>query len=169
MSRLALVLLALGLLVLARPLPALAAVPGGPVVHVTLAESLQAKADATYGRAEVDRLAEALRREVERELERVGVMAGGRVELILTDARPSRPTLQELGARPGLSSRSFGLGGAAIEGEMISFDGKTVPVSFSWYANDINDSRRQAVWGDAEWAFERFARRLSRGQFYALR
>jgi hypothetical protein len=52
---------------------------------------------------------------------------------------------------------------------MITFDGKIMPVTFSWYATDITDARRQAVWGDAQWTFDRFAHRLSRGQLYALR
>lgn len=168
--QLALAALSLSLL-LAAALPAAQASPGpqGPIVSVSVSEALRVKAVETYGLPEVERLAEALRLDVERELRRTGVMAGGRVELVLSDAKPNRPTTQELAARPGLSFRSFSVGGAAIEGEMISFDGKTIPVSYSWYASDITDARRQAVWGDAEWAFERFARRLSRGQLYALR
>ena len=80
-----------------------------------------------------------------------------------------RQTLRELATRPGLSFRSFAIGGAAIEGRTVTFDGKTMPISYSWYASDITDSRRQSVWGDAEWMFQRFAHRLSRGELYALR
>ncbi|MDX5332079.1 MAG: hypothetical protein LPK04_12870 [Caulobacteraceae bacterium] len=138
-------------------------------VEVRLGPELKARAEETYGLDEIERLAETLRRDVERELDLTGVMAGGRVELVLTDAKPSRPTLRELAARPGLSFRSFAIGGAAIEGRTVTFDGKTMPISYSWYASDITDSRRQSVWGDAEWTFQRFAHRLSRGELYALR
>ncbi|MDO8411714.1 MAG: hypothetical protein Q7S93_16800 [Phenylobacterium sp.] len=140
-----------------------------PQVSVSIAPEFREKALETYGLTEIERLADGLRDEVARELARTGVMAGGRVELVLTDAKPNRPTPKELGDRPGLSFRSFSLGGAAIKGQMITFDGKVMPVTFSWYASDITDARRQAVWGDAHWTFDRFAHRLSRGQLYALR
>ncbi|MDP2212588.1 hypothetical protein [Phenylobacterium sp.] len=143
--------------------------PAGPTVSVTLSPALRAAAQKTYGLPEVEALAEHLRMSVEKDLERMGVMAGGRVELVLVDAKPSRPTREQMRSKPGLSFRSVSLGGAAIEGQMIAFDGATLPVSFQWYASDLADSRRQAVWGDAHWTFERFSHRLSRGQLYALR
>lgn len=141
----------------------------GPKVTVQLSPALLESAQKAYGLAEVEQQAERLRVLVARDLEQMGVMAGGQVELILVDLKPSRPTRQEMLSRPGLSFRSASLGGARIEGQMTTFDGAVTPVSFTWYASDIADSRRQAVWGDAQWAFERFSHRLSRGQLYALR
>lgn len=160
--------LAFGLTLGSAALPG-AAQADAAQVEVRLSPELKARAQEIYGLDEVERLAETLRRDVERELDLTGVMAGGRVELVLTDAKPSRPTLRELATRPGLSFRSFAIGGAAIEGRTVTFDGKTMPISYSWYASDITDSRRQSVWGDAEWMFQRFAHRLSRGELYALR
>lgn len=141
----------------------------GPQVTVRLSPALIESAQKAYGLAEIEQQAERLKELVTRDLEEVGVMAGGQVDLILMDLKPSRPTRQEMVSRPGLSFRSASLGGARIEGRMTTFDGAIIPVSFSWYASDLRDSRRQAVWGDAQWAFERFSHRLSRGQLYALR
>lgn len=140
-----------------------------PLVSVRLAPALIESAEKTYGLTEVKDQAERLKALVTADLEQMGVMAGGRVDLVLVDLKPSRPTRQEMISRPGLSFRSASLGGARIEGEMTTFDGEVMPVSFTWYASDLTDSRRQAVWGDAQWAFERFSHRLSRGQLYALR
>ena len=145
------------------------AAAAGPQVTVRLSPALRENAAETYGLAEVEAQAERLRTLVTEDLEQMGVMAGGRVDLVLLDLKPSRPTRQEMLARPGLSFRSAALGGARIEGKMTTFDGKVTPLSFSWFASDLADSRRQAVWGDAQWAFERFSHRLSRGQLYALR
>lgn len=147
--------------------PSLAA--PGPQVTVRLSPDLIESARKAYGLAEVEQQAERLRGLVAKDLEEMGVMAGGQVELVLMDLKPSRPTRQEMASRPGLSFRSASLGGARIEGQMTTFDGAVTPVSFSWYASDLRDSRRQSVWGDAQWAFERFSHRLSRGQLYALR
>ncbi|MGQ3016890.1 hypothetical protein [Phenylobacterium sp.] len=141
----------------------------GPEVSVRLGPALIESAEKAYGLAEVEHQAERLKATVTADLEQMGVMAGGRVDLVLVDLKPSRPTRQEMISRPGLSFRSASLGGARIEGEMTTFDGDVIPLSFTWYASDLTDSRRQSVWGDAQWAFERFSHRLSRGQLYALR
>lgn len=141
----------------------------GPQVTVRLSSALREDAAKTYGLAEVEAQAERLRTLVTEDLEQMGVMAGGRIDLVLVDLKPSRPTRQEMLSRPGLSFRSAALGGARIEGQMTTFDGRVTPLSFTWFASDLADSRRQSVWGDAQWAFERFSHRLSRGQLYALR
>lgn len=138
-------------------------------VSVTLSEALREKAVSTYGLAEIEALAEELEGDVARELSRTGVMIGGRVELVLEDAKPNRPTRKEMSDRPGLSFRSFSVGGARITGRTVSFDGKVTPIRYDWYATDITDARHGSVWADAERTFDSFARRLSRGQLYALR
>ncbi len=171
MRRICLALLS-GVLLLAAAAPAAAgrARPQpSAVVSVTLSDKMREKAVSTYGLAEIETLAEALEVEVARELSRTGVMIGGRVELVLEDARPNRPTRKEMSDRPGLSFRSFSVGGASITGRTVSFDGRVTPVRYDWYATDITDARHGAVWADAERTFDSFARRLSRGQLYALR
>ncbi|MFN3514416.1 MAG: hypothetical protein ACK41C_15315 [Phenylobacterium sp.] len=140
-----------------------------PTVSVVVGPDLQKKAEKTYGVREVERLAAELRREVEQELDRTGVLAGGRVELTLVDARPNRPTMKQLGDTPGLSYRSFGVGGAALEGRAVSIDGEVTPLRYNWYETDIRQAWYQSTWADAERAFDRFARRLSRGTVYAQR
>lgn len=138
-------------------------------VQVTVGPELARKAAKDYGVRDVDRLAAELQADVERQLQRTGVLAGGRVELVLTDARPNRPTFKQLGDRPGLSYQSFGVGGLAIEGKAISIEGDVTPIRYSWYETDIRDARYAGTWADAEHAIDRFAFQLGRGKVYARR
>lgn len=139
-------------------------------VEVSLSPELRKKAVKDYGLKEVDRLAAELRKDVERELQRTGTLAGGRLELTLVDVRPNRPTFKQLGDRPGLSPLSFGTGGMAIEGRAVSIDGEVTPVRYSWYESDIRNVHAAGAWSDAQHGFDRFAHRLGRGaQVYAAR
>lgn len=138
-------------------------------VQVTIGPDLAKKAAEDYGVRDVDRLAASLQADVERELRRTGLLAGGRVELVLIDAKPNRPTFKQLGDRPGLSYQSFGIGGLAVEGKAISIDGDVTPIRYSWYESDIHDSRIGGTWADAEHAIDRFAFQLGRGKVYARR
>ncbi len=146
--------------------PALAA---PPEVTVAIGPKLQKEAVEHLGVREVDRLADDLKRSVERELGRTGVLSGARIELVLTDAKPNRPTFKQMADKPGLSYASFGLGGASIEGKAISTDGTVTPLKYQWYESDIRWARERVTWGDADTAFGQFARRLARGETYASR
>lgn len=138
-------------------------------VEVTISPELQKKAAADLGVKDVDRLAAELREDVTRELERTGVLAGGRMELVLTDVRPNRPTFRQLGNQPSLSYESFGIGGATIDGRAISVTGEVTPIHFQWYESDIRDAWTKSTWSDANYAFDRFAYRYGRGATYAAR
>lgn len=138
-------------------------------VSVAIGPELQVKAQKTYGVKEVERLAGHLRKDVERELTRSGAYDGARVELVLVDAVPNRPTFKQLGDTPGLSYQSFGIGGARIEGRIVAADGTETPVAYRYYEPDIRYAWANWTWSDAEWTFNRFARRLGRGQALASR
>jgi hypothetical protein len=138
-------------------------------VTVVLGPELQAKAEKDYGLREVNELADRLRAKVERRLSRSAAYDGARVELVLTDAKPNRPTFKQLGDVTGLSFESFGIGGAAIEGHAIAPDGKVTPIGYRWYETDITQTLGNSTWHDAEWAFDRVATRLARGEVLAYR
>lgn len=139
------------------------------VVTVQLGSELQDKANKTLGMREVSRLADDLKSTVERELARAGALSDARVELTLTDAQPNRPTFKQMGDRPGLSFESFGVGGAAIEGRIVSPDGSAVPLTYKWYETDISQVWGYSPWWDAETTFSRFARKLAKGERLASR
>jgi hypothetical protein len=148
---------------------ATAAMAAPAAVTVAIGPELQAKAAKTYGVREVRALAADLRGDVERRLVRTGAYDDARVELTLVDVKPNRPTFKQLSDRPGLSMRSFGVGGASIQGRIVRADGTVQPVSYHWYETDIRQAYGQATWFDAHWTFNRFAHRLSKGEQLARR
>ncbi len=145
------------------------AVAAPACVSVTVAPELQKAFDKTYGQRESALLTADLTQSVERGLAKSRMFDGARIELTLTDVKPNRPTFKQLGDTPGLSLESFGLGGAAIEGKVIGADGSERPVKFGWYETDIRQAHAKWVWSDAEWAFDRLARKLARGEELAQR
>ena len=138
-------------------------------VTVTVGPELQKKAVEKYGVREIDRLADELRKDVERELTRTGAYDGARIELTLVDAVPNRPTFKQLSDKPGLSFESFGIGGARIEGQAIGPGGSVTPIKYSWYETDIRQSWSHSTWSDAQWTINRFASRLASGKAIASR
>lgn len=147
---------------LASALAAPAALAAPPTVSVAIGPDLQKKAEKTYGVRDVQRLADELRDDVEKALAKSGRHEDARIELVLTDAKPNRPTFKQLGDTPGLSMESFGVGGASIEGRVVAADGTATPVAYSWYETDIRQAYGDWIWSDATQSFNRFASRLAR-------
>jgi hypothetical protein len=148
---------------------ATAALAAPASVTVTIGPDLQAKAVKTLGVRDVNDLATRLQTTVARRLAKTGAYDGARIELVLADVQPNRPTFKELGDRPGLSYESFGIGGAKIEGRAIAADGAVTPISYRYYESDIRYSRHGGTWADAEGTFDRFAYSLGRGERLASR
>lgn len=123
---------------------------------------------AEYGQRDIEGLVNDLRLEVDSRLRASGHLAGdgetaGRIDLVLVNATPNRPTFTQMGARPGLSFDSISRGGATLEAIIHDAEGAEIDrVRYSWDSPDIRDSRYKAVWGDARTAIVRFARRLDR-------
>ena len=83
------------------------------LISVSLGPDLQDKA-RELGPREVQEQADRLADLVGRALAREGALDGARIDLVLTDVRPNRPTFQQLVDRPGLDGhRSRSVGGAA--------------------------------------------------------
>src|SRR5712675_995132 len=119
-------------------------------VSVTIGPELQAKAAAFLGVRDMNYLAADLKKAVERRLTKTGAFNGARIELVLVDAQPNRPTFKQMGDETGLSYRSFGRGGAQIEGVAVAPDGAVTPIRFKSYQTDIRWSRATGTWSDAE-------------------
>jgi hypothetical protein len=150
---------ALALAVIAAA-PALAA-PTVAKVNIAIGPDLAKKGD-DLGTKEFDYLTTQLRRAVERQLTQKGALSpdGGQLNLVIADARPNRPTFEQLGAKPGLSFSSFGVGGASIKGDYVDAAGVKTPVSYRWYETDIRETSTYSTWHDADKAFDSFALRL---------
>lgn len=148
---------------------ATAALAAPATVQVTVSPELQTKAVKKYGVRDVDRLAASLQSSVEKQLLRTGAYTDARIELVLVDAKPNRPTFKQLGDKPGLSYESFGIGGAKIAGRAVAADGTVTTLAYKWYETDITQVMPAGTWQDAEWTFDRFAWRLAKGDALAQR
>ncbi len=150
---------------LALAAAAMAQPTGAPTVTVTIGPDLQEEVE-DLGQREVDLQVAELVQTVERTLARRGALQGATVNLVLTDLKPNRPTFQQAADRPGLSIiDSVSIGGATIEGEVITADGQTRPVKFDRYSTSIREVYGYTTWQDANRAFDRLASNLADGRF----
>ncbi|NEX92108.1 hypothetical protein [Caulobacter sp. 17J65-9] len=137
-------------------------------VTVSVSPELREKADE-YGAKEIEGLAADLEADVEKALARKGRLSGAadtgadRLELVLVDAVPNRPTLEQLKDKPGLSMASISIGGAEIKGRLVHADGTSTPVAYKWYDHTLTDVVGAGVWSTAQTAFDRFADKVSKG------
>ncbi len=138
-------------------------------VTVTIGPELQQKATQSLGQRDVDMLAADLKKAVERRLAKSGAYDGSQIVLELADVQPNRPTFKQMSDTPGLSYRSFGTGGARIEGHAIAANGVMTPLSYSYYEPDIRYARLGGTWADAYWTIDRFAYDLAHGKSLASR
>ncbi len=142
-----------------------AAVAQPASISVTLGSKLQENVE-TLGPREVqeqaDRLAEVLTRALSEDAE----LHGARIELVLTDLKPNRPTFQQMQDRPGLDPmRSISIGGAAIEGQITLADGTVQPVRYDLFSTTLADVHGFGIWQDADRAYRRFGANLAAGRY----
>lgn len=134
-------------------------------VSVALDPAFETKAEQ-LGRTEVQEQMDRLGEIVSRAIAADPDLAGARVELVLTDLRPNRPTLEQVRDRPGLDPfRSISIGGAAIEGRIVTADGQVRPVSYERFSTSLSEVHGAGVWDDAERAYRRLASNLKAGRF----
>lgn len=151
------------------PLTAVLAVAGAAQaqpadIRVEIGGDLVRKVDE-LGRRDIDRQVDELAAAVRDALARNDALDGAQVRLVLTDLKPNRPTFAQMSERPGLDGmRSISIGGATIEGEIITADGQSRPVRFSRYSNNLSEVTGYHTWQDADRAFNIFARRLADGR-----
>jgi hypothetical protein len=151
------------LLALAAPAVAVAQ----PVADVTVRLSPQLEkraAEEHYGERDLARLAADLETRTEAALRRSGRLSGegGRLDLVVEDLAPTRPTFEQLGRRPGLSYQSVYTGRIVVGGDYVAPDGARRELGYD-YEGDIRWSKYGSTWSDAERGIDRFARKVARG------
>jgi hypothetical protein len=142
---------------LAASMLASAALADGLVVNVTYGEKAEKAFTKTFG----DREREVVRDLLTRNLNRSLGNQAARVDVVINDIVPNRPTFKQLGDRPGLSFQSFGIGGADVTGKAFDGAGNLLgEVSYDWYG-DILWADTSWTWTDADRALYQFSRRLA--------
>lgn len=130
-------------------------------INVSFSEDFSEKLTEDYGAREGERLVERLTSQLERKFD--GMAGVQTINVVIEDAKPNRPTMQQMSDRIGLSYQSFSLGGADLHGEVIGVDGSMITeIDYDWYENDIRWSENRATWGDAMRTFQLFSGKLSK-------
>ena len=114
------------------------------------------------GRSELQEQAQYLMTGVRRLLARRDD-APAYVHLVIADIEPTQPTSAQLGTSPQLRQSSFGLGGAAITGEVGFSDGRRLPVRYRFFQDQVRDEVNFTTWGDADQAFDELAAQIASG------
>jgi len=99
-----------------------------------------------YGDKDLEQLIERLESKLEASFAKEGlqVLDGAPVTLnvVLVDAKPNRPTFNQMSKSSSLSMQSFANGGAEITGEIIVSDGAEMgTLSYKYYENDIENAQ----------------------------
>jgi len=119
-----------------------------------------------YGKRDLERLTERFQAKLTKRFAKQGLQvdpnANTVLRITLVDAKPNRPTFEQLSRNTSLSFQSFGIGGAEMTGELLSVGGQSLgTMSYAWYEDDIRDARFGATWSDAYRAFDRFSRQAA--------
>src|SRR5262245_41689380 len=140
---------------------ALSAAPASALtVEAKVSPEFQTKLEDDYGVREANALTESLTSKVESAFVRRGVRAE-RVVVTIQDAKPNRPTFQQVSDTPGLDPmRSISVGGARVTGTAFDASGTAIgTLEFDWYETDLTNVFATTTWSDARQSFDRFARR----------
>ncbi|MFU8820177.1 MAG: hypothetical protein ACNA8G_01365 [Gammaproteobacteria bacterium] len=136
--------------------------------EISVGPALAAKADE-YGGRDLEQLVERMRGELERELARIGRLAGPEagaavLNVVIDDATPNRPTMQQQASvTRSLDPRSVFVGGAKVSATLLDSGGATLGrFAYAWQTTpDIRQSEFATTWTDAHRTLDRFATRLA--------
>jgi hypothetical protein len=131
-------------------------------VDVQLGPAVQRLADS-LGSSELDGQREYLRKDVLAAVSRSRTPPAA-VHLVIADIQSNRPTSAQLGQSTGLRQTSFGTGGAAITGEVVTADGRRLPVRYRFFQDQLRDEVNFTTWGDADQAFDDLSAAIGAGR-----
>lgn len=131
-------------------------------VAVTFSDDFAEELADNYGEREGERLQEDIIEDLDQAFTKAGV-SPARVDVTIVDAKPNRPTYEQLTGRPGLDAiRSISIGGMELVGTAYDAEGNVVATQeHEWFESDIRLVFGSGVWGDANRASRRFANRLA--------
>jgi len=121
-----------------------------------------------YGEREIQRLTDNLQARIEHRFAKKGIEISDdgptTLRVTIADARNNRPTHEQLTRDIGLSFlSSIALGGAEIESELLTADGRSLgTMNYAYYENEIREASFGGTWSDAHDAFRRYARRAAK-------
>ena len=122
-----------------------------------------------YGDRAIEHLLEEMQEEIIDDFAKRGLVLSDSAPTLLrvtiNEAKPNRPTFNQLREDVNLSFKSFGIGGADVSAEFISAGGTVIGTAEYNYFSSFNDRPNissSGVWMDADRAFSRFSKKLSK-------
>ena len=141
---------------------AVGAQPAPVAVDVQLGPAVQARVNE-LGRTDLDQQRQYLQKDVLAALRRSRTPPA-EVHLSIADIEPNRPTSAQLGMSTQLRESSFGTGGAAVTGDIVTADGRHIPVRYRFFQDQIRNEVNFTTWGDADQAFDEVAAAIAAGR-----
>jgi hypothetical protein len=132
-------------------------------VSVTYSDDFTEELAENYGEREGGVLSEEIIEDLDKAFARAGVNPA-RVDVTINNAKPNRPTFEQLRDRPGLDMfRSISIGGMDLTGVAYDADGNVIgELSYDWFETDIRHVAPAGIWTDAYRASDRFSRKLAK-------
>lgn len=137
------------------------------VAPVSFSPEFQTEVDEDLGAREGEYLRRIVTRAVERALVREGAALSGdgvSIDVVIIDADPNRPTLQQISNEPGLSQGlSVSLGGAALHATLRDAEGNVLTeVRHRRYNRNITDANiGTSTWAEAHRSINQFAAKVA--------
>ena len=131
-------------------------------IATTYSEDFAEKLVEDYGEKEGEKLQEIIGKDLTRNFEKAGI-APERVDIVILDAKPNRPTFKQLRDEPGLDGfRSISIGGMELQGTAYNAEGEVVATyTYDWFENNLRDVVGSSTWSDARRASKRFAKNFA--------
>ena len=131
-------------------------------VETKISAEFQEKLEDDIGVREASVLSDALTRKITSVFAERGI-AAEKVVVTIEDARPNKPTMEQVSNKPGLDPmRSISLGGAQVTGIAYDASGKEIGTfEYKWYETDLGNVVAATTWSDARSTFDKFARRFA--------
>lgn len=131
-------------------------------VETKISAAFQEKLEDDIGVREARVLSDALKSKITSVFEARGVTAE-KVVVTIEDAKPNRPTMEQVSAKPGLDPMgSISIGGAKLSGIAYDAAGNEIGrFDYRWYETDLSNVIAATTWSDARSTFDKFARRFA--------
>lgn len=121
-----------------------------------------------YGDRAIEYLLEEMEEELVEDFAKRGLTlsdsASTLLRVTINEVKPNRPTFNQLKEDASLSFQSFGIGGADVSAEFVSASGTVIGTANYDYFSSFYERPAQtaSTWTDANRAFSRFSKRLSK-------
>lgn len=141
---------------------ALMIAPGALATEIVVgySQDFQDALEDNYGAKEGTYLTESIKEDLMREFEKAGIDVD-HVTVMIERAVPNKPTMKQLGDKPGLDyGASVSIGGMELSATAFDASGAEMgSLTYDWFETDIRNAG-PTTWYDAKRASDRFARKF---------